>query len=236
MLVRVLSAIMGAAVGCAFVVTLEIAVLLATQSLFNTEHLPKGFGWWVVMPIAGAIFGAQVGYFAGDGRLSVRADLSELLGASKQQLQGASIEFRLWLAFSILWMIGTIVFFTVCDPVWRYGLSERQWLKFVTLLFGPIAFGFVAARLFGRTTRRKKRVVQHKRSQPTPAFKLQPASVIRRILSEHRAAGQISEKDAAEIEDYYDNLLIKHTGDSKAARLELIAWLEVKQRRRAIQK
>jgi hypothetical protein len=220
-LVRVLSAMIGAAVGSAFVVTLEIAVLLAMQSLFSAQLSPKGFGW-VVMPIAGAIFGAQVGYFAGDGRHSVRAGLSELLGALGQKLQGASNEFRLWLAFSILWMIGTIVFFTVFDPVWRYGSSEREWLKFVTLLFGPIAFGFVAARLFGWATRRKKRVVQHKR--------IQPPSVIRRILAEHRAAGRISEKDAADIEDYYDNLLIKHAGNSKAARLELIAWLEVKQR------
>jgi hypothetical protein len=228
-LVRLLSAMIGAAVGCAFVVTLEIAVLLAMQSLFNDQLSPKGFGW-VVMPIAGAIFGAQVGYFAGDGFLSVPAGLSELLGILRQQLQGASNDFRLWLAFSILWMIGTVVFFTVFDPVWRYGSSEREWLKFVTLLFGPIAFGFVAARLFGWARRRKNRVVEHKRSQPTPAFELQPVSVIRRILAEHRAAGQISEKDAADIEDYYDKLLIKHAGNSKAARLELIAWLEVKQR------
>ena len=139
-------ALIGLVVGAALVLLLEGALLAAMSWLFGRGLVPRGIGW-IAMPIVGGALGAQLGWIAGNpGSFStIRWSPVERL---RDAVDGATSETRLWLAFATLWLLGVVLAFLVFDPFGRYYWSQREWLKFLTVLLGPVILALLGVQLF----------------------------------------------------------------------------------------
>lgn len=222
---KLLFGLIGFIVGAAIVIAFEGALLAAIAWLFQVRLLPRGLGW-VVMPIVGGFFGARVGYAAADPSFfpTIRRNLARELSRFSE---AATIETRLWFAFSLLWVVVVIMFFLVFDPFGRYRWSDREWGKFLTVLVGPAFVGFIAVRLYHWAIRKPQDSTGHEKQQRTTSDAAsQATSATKGLVERFAATGDLSREEAAHIAAYYDRLMIKHNGDAKAARVELIEWLE----------
>jgi hypothetical protein len=73
----------------------------------------------------------------------------------RHALDTAGNETRLLLAFSAVGILSNLAVFSVFDPFGKYRWSDQEWLKFATILFGPVVLGLLAVRLFAWATRAK---------------------------------------------------------------------------------
>jgi hypothetical protein len=206
--------------------------------LFNTRLVPKGLGW-VIMPIVGGVLGARIGYAAGEPGSFLMAKRN-LAGQFDRFTGTVTIEARLWIAFSLLWMFVVIVVFLVFDPFAKYRWSGQEWIKFTTVLFGPVLVGLISIYLYSWAIAKPQSVsIGFEGQEGTrSAGGSQATSQIRRIVENLTGTGHLSKEDAARVTAYYDGLVAKHNGDAKAAGIELIQWLEneVMPRKRAAAK
>lgn len=192
------------------------------MELFGVRLVPRGFGW-VVLPIMGGIFGAQIGYMAGDPGFFSRVN-RDWVRESWGVIQLASVQTRLWLAFAILWILVVILVFLVFDPFPRYRWSGTEWVKFLTVLFGPILVGLLSIHLYSWAITKPSLVnsTYAAQQQGAPGRTNQATSVIEGIVERFTESGH----QATQVRAYYQWLLAKHHGDAKTARMELVQWLE----------
>jgi hypothetical protein len=117
---------------------LEVLLLAGIGALFNQRVIPRGLGW-LVLPILAGIAGWTFGKEFG---------LDSILEFASEKLNSAGKTSRVWLAGSVLWMVGVVAIFLVFDPFGRYRWYETEWLKFLSILFGVPIFGLLGSVLF----------------------------------------------------------------------------------------
>ena len=210
-------------IGATIVVAFKGLLLVAIMWLFQVTLVPRGLGW-IVMPILGGVFGARIGYEAANPNFlgSIRKNLGRDIG---QLSEAATVETRLWFAFTFVDRRRDPVLFGL-DPFGRYRWSDSEWLKFVTILVGPVVVGFMGIRLHSWAVRKPRANTGHEDQRKTTPDGAGHTSAMKLLIERLAASGDLSKEEAAPIGAYHNKLLVKHNGDASAARLELINWLE----------
>jgi hypothetical protein len=74
----------------------------------------------------------------------------------RERVERWPTELRLWLALSVVWVLVLALASMIFDPLQLSRVSyweDRHWIKFLTVLIGPVLVGLVALRLVHWATR-----------------------------------------------------------------------------------
>jgi hypothetical protein len=107
------------------------------------------FTWYLTVFLGGCLFS----YAVGEQLDKLEPDPISFI---QRGVHEARNETRLWFAFSLLWIVAVIVVFLVFNP---FGIHIRlwgsdRWLRFLTVLVGPVLAGLVGLRMFIWATRK----------------------------------------------------------------------------------
>lgn len=213
---RLFFALIGGVVGGAIV----LAVVAALFYGLAPRRVPIGI---FLLPFMGFGVGALIGFSADFALKRIRTGIDE-----------APSNMRLWFAFSALWMIVVVVGFSIFEPFGRhYDVTRwygRDWLKFLTILLGPVVVGLLGLQIFSWATR--SRNMKHSdRTAHSDGQPREPRRDIYQTISTAIEDGDITPTEGVQITKRYEELL-RSTGDRKSARLQLADWIEQEASRR----